>query len=115
MHNAGRTNPPFPLGGTLLGGLAYGVAEAWDKLSLEAAGAVTAFGVLPLLDIWRGIDAGPLPHSELIITTMVTKPEAILSRNSNIFYINDEDRQHYRSTPAIEAPLVQKSYGVVNR
>jgi hypothetical protein len=111
MHNADRTNPPFPLGGTLLGGLAYGVAEAWDKLSLEAAGAVTAFGVLPLLDLWRGTYTGPLPHSEVIITTAITKDGELVPRSydSHTFYINDRDWHHY------SLPLVQKTYAVVDR
>jgi len=115
MHQADRKKPPVLLGNTLLAGLAYGVAQAWDKLSLEAAGAVTVFGVMPLIDIMQGLDTGPLPHSEIIITTMISTPQVILSRNSNIFYINDQDQQHYRSTAAIEAPLVQKAYGVVNK
>jgi hypothetical protein len=118
VHHADRSNPPFPLANTLLAGLAYGVATAWDKLDAAAAGAVTAAVVGPLLDVLPGLDVGPLPHSEVIITTMIARTGAILARNSTPFYINDEDRQHYWSRPDIPgtaAPLVQKTYAVVNR
>jgi hypothetical protein len=115
VHHADRIKPPFPLESTLFGGLAYALGQAWDKLSLEQAGAVTAFGVLPLLDLWRGTYTGPLPHSEVIITTEIENRAAFLRRNSNIFYINDQDRQHYWLTPSIEAPVVQKIYTVVNQ
>jgi hypothetical protein len=114
-HQADRKKPPILLGNTLLAGLAYGIAHAWDELSLAAAGAVTAFGLMPILDVMQGVDTGPLPHSEIIITTMISTPQAILSRNSHIFYINDLDQRHYRSFAALETPLVRKTYGVVDR
>jgi len=115
VHQADRIKPPFPFESTLVGGLAYGVAQTWDKLSLEAAGAVTAFGLLPLLDLWRGTYTGPLPHSEVIITTKIEKEAAFERRHSDIFYINDLDWRHYRSIAALEGPLVRKAYSVVDR
>ncbi|MGH8066491.1 MAG: hypothetical protein ACRERE_14890 [Candidatus Entotheonellia bacterium] len=118
VHQADRSNPPFLLANTLLAGLAYGVGIAWSELDAVAAGAVTAGVVGPLLDILPGMDFGPLPHSEVIITTMITRTGAILARNTTPFYINDEDRQHYWSRPDMPGtptPLVQKSYTVVNR
>ena len=118
VHNADRMKPPFLLANTLLAGVGYGVGMAWSMLSPEAAGAVTAGALGPLLDGLLGIETGPLPHSEVIITTMITNGGAILSRNSNAFYINDQDRQHYwsrRDTPDMQEPLVQKAYTVVNR
>ncbi len=117
VHNADRIKPPFPLANTLLAAMGYGVGIAWDKLNSEAAGAVTAGALGPLLDFWLGTETGPLPHSEVIITTMITQRGAMLSRNSNAFYINDQDRQHYWSradTQAMAKPMVQKSYTVVN-
>jgi hypothetical protein len=110
-HQADRIKPPFPLQYTLLSGMAYGLAVAWNELSTAAAGAVTAFSVGPLLDYGLGLRTGPLPHSEAIITTAITDRGEMLSHESNIFYINDRDWQHYRGREA----LVQKSYGVVDR
>jgi hypothetical protein len=114
VHFADRTKPPFPLQNTLKTGLAFGLAEAWSKLSPEAAGAVTAFSLGPLLDVTHGLRTGRLPHSEVIITTAITEITdrgPIWSHKSNVFYINDRDRQHY----AGGGPLVQKSYTVVDR
>jgi hypothetical protein len=123
VHHADRTTPSLPFGNTLLGGVGFGLGEAWHLLSPEAAGAVTAFGVMPLIDVFQGIRTGPLPHSEVIITTRITKTETMLSHNtiikreimhshdSNVFYINDRDRQHYIGGE----PVVQKSYAVVDR
>jgi hypothetical protein len=58
-----------------------------------------------------GSGSGMLPHSEIIITTTVTDGGAIRSRYANVFYINDEDWQHYWSIPG--APV--KTYAVVTR
>jgi hypothetical protein len=113
-HREDRIKPPFPLQYTLLTGLGFGLAEAWSKLSPEAAGAVTAFSLGPFFDVTHGLRTGPLPHSEAIITTAITEITdrgPIWSRNSNVFYINDRDRQHYVGGE----PLVQKSYTVVDR
>ena len=114
VHRADRIKPPFPLETTLLAGLGFGLAETWYQLSPGAAGAVTAFGVGPILDTLRGLRTGPLPHSEIIITTTITDRGVILApnaRNAYVFYINDKDWQHYWSVP--DTP--QKSYTVVGR
>jgi hypothetical protein len=119
-HNAGRINPPLPLAFTALAGVATGVGIAWEELGTYAASGLTA-GVLGLLlDFLYGTDSfAPLPHSEVIITTMITKTGTILARNTTPFYINDEDRWHYssrRDIPRMGAPVVvQKVYTVVNR
>lgn len=110
-HQADRIKPPLPLQYTLLTGLGFGLAEAWNELSAGAAGAVTALSLGPLLDFGLGHRTGPLPHSEAIITTRITGRGATPSQESNIFYINDSDRQHY----FVGETLVQKSYGVVDR
>jgi hypothetical protein len=124
VHQADRIKPSLPLEHMLLAGLGLGLAEAWDQLGSEAAGAVTAFSVGPLLDVWHGVRTGPLPHSEAIITTRITQTEILLSHNSiaerermlshqsNVFYLNDRDQAHYQ---VAGDPLVQKSYAVVDR
>ncbi len=109
VHYADRIKPPFPLQNTLLAGLGFGLAEAWNNLNSGAAGAVTAFSLGPLLDASQGLRTGPLPHSEAIITTAIMDGGFIMDQKSDIFYINDMDRQHYWSRP--DAP--QKTYAVV--
>jgi hypothetical protein len=55
-----------------------------------------------------------LPHSEAILTTMITEitdSGLAWSHDANVFYINDRDRQHYEGGGS----LVQKSYAVVGR
>jgi hypothetical protein len=42
-----------------------------------------------------GIVTGPLPQYEVIITTKILRQEQLLSRYDDIFYINDDDWQHY--------------------
>jgi hypothetical protein len=121
-HNADRINPPLPLAFTALAGVATGVGIAWEELNTYAASGLTA-GVLGLLtDFLLGTDYGPLPHSEVIITTMITETgdkRRILARDTTPFYINDEDRWHYSSrpdNPRTGMPVVvQKVYTVVNR
>jgi len=94
MHNANRSYPSFPLG--------------W------LTGGITALVASPFVDVRPVFGTGPLPHSEVIITTELkdkNKPEEPLLRNADIYYINDQDWQHYWSRP--DTP--QKSYAVVNR
>jgi hypothetical protein len=116
-HGANRINPPLPLSFTALAGLTYGLSITWDKLEAIEAGAVTAGVLGPLLDFLTGMDFGPLPHSEVIITTMITRTgdqPIILARGTTPFYINDEDRLHYWSRPDIpdmlgrQTPVVHK-------
>ena len=96
VHQANRSNPSFPFG--------------W------LTGGITALVASPFVDVSPVFGTGPLSHSEVIITTQLkNKSEETLLRNSDIYYINDQDRQHYWSTAGMEAPLVQKSYTVVNR
>jgi hypothetical protein len=118
-HGANRINPPLPLAFTALAGLGTGLGIAWNELDAVAAGGLTAGVVGLLLDFLIGTDSfEPLPHSEVIITTMITKAGTMLARNSTPFYINDQDRQHYWSRPDTlgrETPVVHKVYTVVNR
>ena len=84
VHNAYRRNP-HSLG--LLGDLALG------------------------LDVWQGTYGGPLPHSEVIINTTITDEGLVWLRDSAVFYINDEDQQHY--VDGLKPATPQKTYAVV--
>jgi hypothetical protein len=88
VHNAHRTKP-YP-----------SIAEA--VLSIPPS---------VFVNIWGGIEAGSLPHSEIIITTTITDRGAIRSRNADIFYINDMDWSHYWSRSRPDAP--QRTYALV--
>jgi hypothetical protein len=68
-HNANRSNPSFPFG--------------W------LTGGITALVASPFVDVGPVFGPGPLPHSEIIITTELkdkNKPEEPLLRNSDIYY-----------------------------
>jgi hypothetical protein len=96
VHNANRSNSSFPFGlGWLTGGITTLVASPF-------------VGVEPLFG------NGSLPHCEVIITTQLTDTEtrAVPVRNSDVYYINDKDWQHYWPRPDI---VVQKAYTVVDR
>jgi hypothetical protein len=82
-------------------------ADRINPLSLGVLGELALS-----LDVWQGTEDGPLPHSEVVISTTITdNRRPIWLHNSYIFYINDQDWQHY-FTPE---PLVQKTYAVVDR
>jgi hypothetical protein len=63
------------------------------------------------LNIWQGTHDGPLPHSEVIVTTTITDDGLIWLRDSTVFYINDADQQHYVYWLRPDAP--QKTYALV--
>jgi hypothetical protein len=64
-----------------------------------------------------------VPHTELILTTTVTRTQGILAANSKTYYINDQDRYKYWESgidinlPAIFTSDVNKpvTFTVVNR
>jgi hypothetical protein len=58
-----------------------------------------------------GTEWGSLPHEEIIITCLAKQNDSVLVRRSYIYYINDEDRQHYWAG----ADLVPVNYTVVNK
>jgi hypothetical protein len=77
------------------------------------AEAILAIPPSLFVNLWQGIEAGPLPHSEIIITTTITDRGATRSRNAHIFYINDMDWPHYWSMSRPDAQ--QKTYVVVDK
>jgi hypothetical protein len=68
-------------------------------------------GLFLNLDVRQGSHGGPLPHSEVIITTTISDEGLVWLRDSTVFYINDEDQQHYVDGSRPAAP--QKTYAVV--
>jgi hypothetical protein len=100
VHNENRGNWSLPFG---LGWL---------------TGGITALVTSPFAGVEPLFNNGSLPHTEIIVTTMISKSGATLSRNAEIYYINDQDRQHYWPRPdtsVAAAPVAQKVYTVVNR
>jgi hypothetical protein len=75
------------------------------------AEAIIAIPPSIFVDLWPGMAAGSLPHSEIIITTQFKdENRRTLLHNSDLYYINDQDWRHYPLGPSL--PL--KSYPVVN-
>lgn len=70
-----------------------------------------AAGGLVMATFLGGTEWGSLPHEEIIITCLAKKNDSVLVRRSDIYYINDEDRQHYWAG----TDLVPVNYIVVNK
>ncbi|NLE25326.1 MAG: hypothetical protein GX625_08285 [Clostridiaceae bacterium] len=51
---------------------------------------------------WHTSDVG-VPHTELILTTMIDLRELKMARHSNTYFINDEDQGNYWQNPAAYA------------
>ena len=94
-------------------------AGLWAIGSVVAADISSAGGVsagAKLLTVAAGLDgfawlhneaggrdqlaSGPVPRSEIILTTSVVDANRIISRHSNIYYAVDEDRALYWDRPA---------------
>ncbi|MBW1940747.1 MAG: hypothetical protein JRI28_05135, partial [Deltaproteobacteria bacterium] len=67
-------------------------------------------GVVAL--VLGGTEWGSQPHEEIIITCLAKKNDSVLVRRSDIYYINNEDRQHYWAGADLGIPV---SYTVVNK
>lgn len=79
------------------------------------AEAVVAIPPSLFVDVWSGMAGGPLPHTEMILTTWLTaryRDTRSRKRTQNyLYYINDADSYHYSDS----LPLAHKTYAVVDR
>jgi hypothetical protein len=92
------------------------VHEAHRRRPLPSlAEAVVAIPPSLFVDVWPGMAGGPLPHTEMILTTWLTaryRETRSRKRTQNyLYYINDEDSYHYSDS----LPLAHKTYAVVDR
>ncbi len=58
------------------------------------------------------------PHTELILTSLVTRDGTTLMRKSNTYYINDQDRNNYWPMPETahgQKPMAQTTFRLVDR
>jgi hypothetical protein len=77
-----------------------GGVSAGAKLLTVAAG-LDGFGWLSNEVMGRGQYAsGPVPRSEIVLTTSVVDATRIVSRRSSIYYSADEDKALYWDRPA---------------
>jgi hypothetical protein len=90
------------------------VHQAYRRRPLPSvAEAIIAIPPSLFVDAWSGMAGGPLPHTEMILTTWLTaRYRNTPKRTQNyLYYINDEDSYHYSES----LPLAHKTYAVVDR
>ena len=87
-----------------------GLTLAWDVQPVPHAGwrykphlPFPGFLLEPLIFLVSpGIVTGPLPQHEVIITTKILRQDHLLSRDADIFYVNDGDWWHYERPKAVK-------------
>ena len=99
-HKADRIERPYMGTFTLL---ATGAAVVRDAIVHDKAGPIYASGIggAILLDSIAGSFTKGLPHSEIIVTITIKDDGQYVFRKSDIYYIHDEDFDHYENA----APL----------
>lgn len=68
--------------------------------------------VYPVVNVEAGKYTKTLPNSEIMVTTSLMFREEYLFRNSDIYYINEEDWDHYKEHKMYDSNLSQ-SYKIV--
>lgn len=121
-HAAHRENPGIPFKNTILAvPLAWGFTKAFSETGTKRIAnsfmpALASAAVMS--DLTRQFDVD-VPHTEILITLTASMGETVLRRETGTYYINDEDRDHYRSIPdrwvTPPEPLPDKTYQVVGQ
>jgi hypothetical protein len=70
-------------------------AERWKPALPGLPAEVIGAAVSVLSGFGWNTTGKKVPHTELILTTTVKRPEGILAANSKTFYINDQERNNY--------------------
>ncbi|SDU64560.1 hypothetical protein [Desulfobacula phenolica] len=102
-HDADRTSSGFPVTGTMAVALGAGIYKLFDSNSAALPGALAVGATLDLLNssmVNKPGDffaAGEVSHVEIVLTFTVSKDTIILSRQSQAYYVNAEDFDHYNN------------------
>lgn len=99
-HSAERRTPLLPGAGTATALLGLGVYKVIDS-NISSFASVMAGGVA--FDIFNSAvenvgGYGPLknvPHTEIVLTSTVSKDSVLLSRQTQAYYVNAQDFNHY--------------------
>lgn len=95
-HDADRTASGFPVTGTASAILGYGVYKIIDSSSSAFAGVLAAGAAYDLINSSGDyLFPNNVPHTEIVVTFTLSKYETILSRQTQAYYVNAEDFDHY--------------------
>jgi hypothetical protein len=95
-HNADRTASRWP--GTMTGAslIGYGIYKLAENSSSAFPAILAGAVAVDLLDSTGGLFyPGKVPHTEIVLTFTVSKDEKVLSRQTQAYYVNAEDFNHY--------------------
>lgn len=65
-----------------------------------------ALGVAGAVDYAKSVNSGGPTHTELVLTTSATTPEQILTRKTDVYYIEDVDAGLFKPTPEFKTMKV---------
>ena len=94
-HNADAINPPWPGEATGLSLIGYGIYKLAENNSSAFPAILAGAVAVDLLNSTGGFFPGKVPNTEIVLTFTVSKNEKILSRQTQAYYVNAEDFNHY--------------------
>lgn len=74
-----------------------------QHLDAKLAGAV---GIAAIADYAASVNSGGPSHTELVLTTSTTTPDQILTRKTDVYYIEDVDNTLFRTAPEFKTMKV---------
>ncbi len=97
-HDADRIASAFPASNTMAVALGYGIYKLFDSNSSALPGLIAAGATLDLINSSGNFTVpNKAPHTEITLTFTVSKDTIILSRQSQAYYVNAEDFDHYNN------------------
>jgi hypothetical protein len=98
QHHAERMSSAWPGAGTAASLLGYGIYKIIDNSSSDFVGVLAAGIAYDLVNGTQGASVPRyVPHTEIVLTFTVSKDEKILSRQTQAYYVNAADFNHYRN------------------
>ena len=94
-HNADVFDKPWPGTATGLSLIGYGIYKIADNSSSAFPAVLAGAVAFDLVNSTGVLTLGNVPHTEIVVTFTVSKNEKILSRQSQAYYVNEEDFNHY--------------------
>lgn len=97
-HNANRIASGVPGTKTVAVALGYGIYKIFDNNSSALPGLLAVGATLDLLDSAGNFPTpNKVPHTEIVLTFTVSKDTIILSRQTQAYYVNEKDFEHYNN------------------
>ncbi|MEA3468336.1 MAG: hypothetical protein U9R57_08965 [Thermodesulfobacteriota bacterium] len=118
-HDANRIASGFPATWTASSLIGYGVYKILDHTSSAYAGVLAAGVALDVINSSGDyLFPNNVPHTEIVLTFTVSKYEQIFSRQTQAYYVNAEDFDHYANIADYagqERSLTPVKFNVTNK